>query len=159
VKIGLIAIGRLKSGPEHALCLDYVSRAQKLGRQLGFGDIQLTEVEARLAPNADPKPLEAQKLLEALDPASYVMICDERGQNLTSRAFSQTLAALRDRGTKRLDLLIGGADGLDESVKLRAQSTIAFGVQTWPHALVRVMLSEQIYRAMTLMSGHPYHRD
>ncbi len=159
MKLGLIVIGRLKSGPEHMLCHDYLDRSQKLGRQLGFSAITLTELEARVPMNLDPKPIEAQKISEQIDTLSHVIICDENGQNLSSRFFSQQLADLRDRGTKRLDFVIGGANGLDESIKLRAQSAMSFGVQTWPHAFVRVMLLEQIYRAMTMMSGHPYHRD
>lgn len=159
MKIAITAIGRLKSGPEYGLCLDYLSRSQKLGKMLGFNGLSLTEVEARVPQNADPKPYEAQKLLEPIDPSSHLIICDEHGLNLSSRAFSQSLAELRDGGVKKLDFVIGGADGLDQSVKIRAQSALAFGAQTWPHMLVRVMLLEQIYRAMTLMSGHPYHRD
>ena len=90
---------------------------------------------------------------------AYLIACDERGKSLGSRAFSEAIARLRDHGTRRLVLMIGGADGLDPALVAEARETIAFGAQTWPHALARVMLAEQIYRAVTLLAGSPYHRD
>jgi 23S rRNA (pseudouridine1915-N3)-methyltransferase len=90
---------------------------------------------------------------------SYLIACDEHGEQPTSRKFSEKVAALRDAGEKRLVLVIGGADGLSPAVLAAARSKLAFGPQTWPHALARVMLAEQVYRAVTLLAGSPYHRD
>ena len=90
---------------------------------------------------------------------AHLIACDERGRTYGSRAFSDHIAALRDQGERRLVFAIGGADGLDRSVLDAARSTLAFGPQTWPHALARAMLAEQVYRAVTIMAGSPYHRD
>jgi len=90
---------------------------------------------------------------------AHVIACDEHGKARTSRAFAGHIAKLRDDGARKLVLVIGGADGLDASVLAAADETLAFGVQTWPHALVRAMLAEQVYRAVTILSGSPYHRD
>jgi 23S rRNA (pseudouridine1915-N3)-methyltransferase len=88
-----------------------------------------------------------------------LIACDERGPALASRAFAQRLERLRDEGVRRLTFAIGGADGLDGRLLARASERLAFGPQTWPHALARAMLAEQIYRAVTILSGAPYHRD
>jgi 23S rRNA (pseudouridine1915-N3)-methyltransferase len=90
---------------------------------------------------------------------AWLIACDEHGEARSSRDFAGMLARLRDDGVRRLTFVIGGADGLDSRVLAAARSRIAFGVQTWPHALVRAMLAEQIYRAATIMAGSPYHRD
>jgi 23S rRNA (pseudouridine1915-N3)-methyltransferase len=90
---------------------------------------------------------------------AHVIACDEHGTTRTSRDFAAHIARLRDDGARRLVLVIGGADGLDRQLVAKANGTLAFGVQTWPHALVRVMLAEQVYRAVTILSGSPYHRD
>jgi 23S rRNA (pseudouridine1915-N3)-methyltransferase len=87
------------------------------------------------------------------------MVCDEHGPTPTSRAFAQRIGILRDQGVRRLVLVIGGADGLDPAVLAAADETLAFGALTWPHALARVMLAEQVYRAATILAGSPYHRD
>jgi 23S rRNA (pseudouridine1915-N3)-methyltransferase len=90
---------------------------------------------------------------------THVIACDEHGQAHASRAFAGHLGKLRDQGRRRLTLVIGGADGLSSDVLARADETLAFGPQTWPHALARVMLAEQVYRAITILAGGPYHRD
>ena len=90
---------------------------------------------------------------------AHVIACDEHGTQRTSRDFATHIAKLRDDGVRRLVLVIGGADGLDPRLIAAANGTLAFGPQTWPHALVRAMLAEQVYRAVTILSGSPYHRD
>ena len=90
---------------------------------------------------------------------AHLICCDEHGKALTSRAFADKVARLRDDGVRHLTLVIGGADGLDPALLAEAKETLAFGVQTWPHALVRAMLAEQVYRAVTILAGSPYHRD
>ena len=102
--------------------------------------------------------VEAPKLLARAADATLIA-CDEHGTALSSRAFAERLTRLRDDGVRNLVFVIGGANGLAESVLAKASDTLAFGPQTWPHALVRAMLAEQIYRAATIMAGLPYHRD
>jgi 23S rRNA (pseudouridine1915-N3)-methyltransferase len=131
-----------------------VERASAAGRALGLGPVEVVEVESR-------KPGKAAEA-EALQPHladAHVIACDEYGQARPSRAFAEEIAALRDRGVRRLVFLIGGADGLDPALLARAGGRLAFGPQTWPHALARVMLSEQVYRAVTILADSPYHRD
>jgi 23S rRNA (pseudouridine1915-N3)-methyltransferase len=105
------------------------------------------------------KAAEAEVLMAALGTDAHLVACDEHGSAYTSRALARKIAALRDQGVRRLVFMIGGADGLDPSVLSAARERLAFGVQTWPHALVRAMLAEQIYRAVTILGGSPYHRD
>ena len=154
MKITLLVVGRLGRGVEASLARDYVERATAAGRALGLGPVDILEVEAR-------KPGKAAEA-EALRPhlaASHVIACDEHGPALASRAFAERIAALRDQGARRLVLMIGGADGLDPGLLAEANEKLAFGPQTWPHALARVMLAEQVYRAATILAGSPYHRD
>ncbi|HEX4098837.1 MAG TPA: 23S rRNA (pseudouridine(1915)-N(3))-methyltransferase RlmH [Caulobacteraceae bacterium] len=155
MRVAIAAIGRLGRAPEAALAEDYARRASAAGRALGLGPVEILEVEAR----KPGKAAEAEALIAALQPADEVIACDEHGQALGSRAFAELIARLRDGGTRRLVLLIGGADGLGEEVLKRAGRKLAFGPQTWPHALARAMLAEQVYRAVTILAGSPYHRD
>ena len=154
MKIAIIAIGRLARGPEAELVKTYVTRATAAGRTLGLGPVEIVEVESRKA----GKAAEAEALKAHLTD-THVIACDEHGTARPSRAFSDEIALLRDRGVRRLGFLIGGADGLDPALLATAQSRLAFGLQTWPHALARVMLAEQVYRAVTILAGSPYHRD
>jgi 23S rRNA (pseudouridine1915-N3)-methyltransferase len=119
-----------------------------------LGPIEVVEVESR----KPRKEAEALALADHLTPG-HVIACDERGRALSSRAFADRIARLRDNGLRRLVFVVGGADGLAPGVLERADERLAFGPQTWPHALVRVMLAEQVYRAVTILAGSPYHRD
>lgn len=154
MKITLLTVHRLGRAPEALLAKDYAERATATGRALGLGPVEIVEVEAKKSGKAP----EAEVLLTHLKDA-YVIACDEHGTVRTSRAFADKIGRLRDDGNRRLVLIIGGADGLDPSVLAAANETLAFGIQTWPHALVRVMLAEQVYRAATILAGSPYHRD
>ena len=154
MKIAVIAIGRLARSPETELVKLYLDRATASGRSLGLGPVEVIEVESR----KPGKPAEAEALrLHFAD--SHVIACDERGKARASRAFADEIGVLRDRGVRRLVFLIGGADGLDPDLVEAAQGTLAFGPQTWPHAMARAMLCEQIYRAVSILAGSPYHRD
>ena len=155
MKITLLTIGKLGRAPEAALARDYAERATASGRSLGLGPVEVVEVESR----KPGKAAEAEVLLTQIAPGDHVIACDEHGKALTSRAFAGKVAKLRDDGARRLVLMIGGADGLGAEVLARADATLAFGPQTWPHALVRAMLAEQVYRAVTILAGSPYHRD
>lgn len=154
MRIAVVAIGRLARGPETELVKLYVERATAAGRALGLGPVEVVEVESR----KPGKAAEADALRAHLAD-SHVIACDERGKARASRTFAEEIGALRDRGVRRLVFLIGGADGLDPDLVGSAQGTLAFGPQTWPHALARAMLCEQIYRAVSILAGSPYHRD
>ena len=155
MKITLLAVGRLGRAGEAMLAKDYVERATAAGRALGLGPVDIVEVEAKKS----AKEAEADAILAALPEGAFLIACDEHGAAHTSRAFSDRIAKLRDGGERRLVIVIGGADGLSPRILAAARETLAFGVQTWPHALVRAMLAEQVYRAVTILAGSPYHRD
>ncbi len=154
MRVTLLCVGRLGEAAEARLALDYAARATAAGRSLGFGPVEIIEVEARKT----GKAAESAVLLERMS-GDYLIACDEHGPARTSRDFAGRLARLRDDGVRRVVFTIGGADGLDETVLAAARERLAFGPQTWPHALARAMLAEQVYRAATIMAGTPYHRD
>ena len=154
MRITLLTVGKLGRAPEAALAKDYAERATASGRSLGLGPVEIVEVESR----KPGKAAEAEALRAHLAD-SHVIACDERGKARASRAFAEEIGSLRDRGVRRLVFLIGGADGLDPELVKSVQGTLAFGPQTWPHALARAMLSEQVYRAVSILAGSPYHRD
>ena len=154
MRISLICVGKLGRAPEAGLALAYAQRASAAGRPLGLGPVEILEVEGRKAGKAS----EADAILARAEGAQLIA-CDEHGPALESRAFAARLAALRDAGVRRLAFVIGGADGLDPKLLDTAAERLAFGPQTWPHALARVMLAEQIYRAASILAGAPYHRD
>ena len=146
--IEILAGGRAKSAPETELAQAYLQRARDGGRALGLQAFTLTEWDER-------KP---ERLIDACAGGLLVVVLDERGTSLSSEALAKQLAKWRDVGETRALFVIGGPDGLPADVKRRAQMTLAFGTQTWPHLLVRTMLAEQLFRAVTILSGHPYHR-
>ncbi|WP_374573556.1 23S rRNA (pseudouridine(1915)-N(3))-methyltransferase RlmH [Phenylobacterium sp.] len=154
MKIAIVAIGRLARSPETELVKLYAERAGAAGRALGLGPVEVVEVEPRKA----GKAAEAEALRPHLV-QSHVVACDEHGAARPSRDFAAEIGRLRDDGVRRLAFVIGGADGLDPALLAEAQGKLAFGPQTWPHALARAMLAEQIYRAVTILAGSPYHRD
>ena len=159
MRLILSAIGKSSNDPEQELVERYVQRAGPLARQLGFGNV---EVKQSAAPRENDGPTRREKeadLLRAHAPAGAIhILLDERGKNLSSKDFAQLLMRLREQGAPALALHIGGADGHAPSLTSEAQSRISFGAATWPHLLVRAMLAEQVYRAMTILSNHPYHR-
>lgn len=154
VKIAIVAVGRLPRSPETELVKTYVERATNAGRALGLGPVEVVEVEAR----KPGKAAEAEALRPHLEGA-HIIACDEHGAARPSRAFAQEIGRLRDDGVRKVVFVIGGADGLDPSLLAGANSRLAFGPQTWPHALARVLLAEQVYRAVSILAGSPYHRD
>lgn len=152
----IAAVGRLRGGPEAELAADYVARAGAAGRQLGFKSFDIVEVEAK--PSGDQRG-EAGALFKATPDDGKRILLDERGAEWTSRQLAEKLARWRDDGVPNVTFWIGGADGVSQSVKDQADEKLAFGRQTWPHRLVRVMISEQVYRAVTILCSTPYHRD
>lgn len=138
---------------------DYLERAAKLGRSAGISAIDTVELpESRHRQASQRKVEEAQKLLAAIPPASTVIALDETGTDIKSSALSAKMRKLMDSGQANLAFVIGGPDGLASEVTSPAASVIAFGRQTWPHRLMRILVAEQIYRAVTIMVNHPYHR-
>jgi len=162
VKLTLCAVGKLGATPENNMARDYIARAAQTGRPLGLGPAELVEVEAKKGKSLTSpqlKAAEAEALRAALADGGVVITCDERGELLSSRDIAARLEKFKDRGERRVAFIIGGADGLDAEFRKSAAFSLAFGPQTWPHALVRVMLAEQMYRAVTILAGLPYHRD
>lgn len=154
MRLTILAIGRLGRTPEAELVRTYVERATAVGRSLGLGPVESIEVEAR----KPGKAAEAEALRPHLKDA-HLIACDEHGRARASREFAADLERLRDQGVRRTVFMIGGADGLDSDLVSGADSVLALGPQTWPHALARAMVAEQIYRAATILAGGPYHRD
>lgn len=134
---------------------DYTQRFDRSGRQLGLGPITITEVEDRKGGGA---PAEAALLERAIPKGAMVVVMDERGQTLSSPKFANKLAGWRDQGTGDLTFVIGGADGIAPDLRARADFALSFGQMVWPHMLARVMLTEQLYRAASILAGAPYHR-
>ncbi|MDO6967060.1 23S rRNA (pseudouridine(1915)-N(3))-methyltransferase RlmH [Rhizobium alvei] len=159
MRISLFAVGRLKAGPEKELAERYLDRFAKTGPSVGLEFAKLTEVTESRAGNGETRKREEAVLLDKAMPDGAVLILlDERGKALDSPAFAELLGSIRDQGKREVMIAIGGPDGLDPDLRDRAAHTLCFGKMTWPHQLVRVMLGEQLYRAVTILSGHPYHR-
>ncbi len=160
MKLTLCAVGRLGATVENNLTKDYLNRAGQAGRAIGLGPAELVEVESKKKTKADEAAaIRAALGLSGEGGGGIVIACDERGDLLTSRRIAERLDAYKDRGERRVAFVIGGADGLDPEFVKSATFSLAFGPQTWPHALVRAMLAEQMYRATTILAGLPYHRD
>lgn len=156
MRITLIAVGRFgggrKGNPERDLFDHYVSR-------ISF-DFVLKEVEEKRALSPDElKKKEAELLLTAIPDGAVVVALDERGKNLKSLELAKKLGNWRDDGRRDIAFLIGGANGLDGSVRDKADLVLSFGTLTWPHMLVRGMLAEQIFRCQCILANHPYHRE
>ena len=151
----LCAVGRLRSGPERDLIADYTQRFDRTGRALSLGP--LTEHEVEDKKNAG-MAAEAELLARAVPAGAVLVTLDERGKLLTSPEFATHLARWREAGRQDVAFVIGGADGIDPSLRAKADFSISFGQMVWPHMLVRVMLAEQLYRAANILSGGPYHR-
>ncbi|MEO0999489.1 MAG: 23S rRNA (pseudouridine(1915)-N(3))-methyltransferase RlmH [Pseudomonadota bacterium] len=154
MRLLIVAVGRLRRGPEANLTADYLARAGKTGRAIGLAPVDLTEVEDR---KGRGPAAEAALLAEAAGSARRIAL-DERGRTLSSPDLAETLARWRDDGVREAAFLIGGADGLAPALRESAALTLSFGPMVWPHALARVMLAEQLYRATTILAGGPYHR-
>jgi 23S rRNA (pseudouridine1915-N3)-methyltransferase len=152
VRLTLIAVGRSKKGPEQELFASYQKRLRP--------NLELIEVEEkRRLSDAELMAREAELILAKVPDGSYVVALDERGKTMKSRDFANFLTAEQDGGCRDMAFVIGGANGLAPETRNRANKLLSFGVQTWPHMLVRGMLAEQLYRAQSIQAGHPYHRD
>ena len=161
MRIVVAAVGRLKAGPDRELAERYRDRAAKVGRALGIRDIEIIEVRESRAREAERRIIEEAIALgeHRFRTAPSRSLLDSQGENSSSDSFAGRLRGWRDGGREAVCFVIGGADGLGAALRDRADLILAFGTATWPHQLVRIMLMEQIYRAMTMLSGHPYHRE
>lgn len=155
MRLTIFAVGRLKSGPEHLLITDYLSRFNRMGRSLGLGPLKIQEVEDK---KNSGMSAEAKLMRKYIPNSASICALDERGSIISSLQFSRYLETLRDQGISDLAFIIGGADGIDPSLRENANSQLSFGRMVWPHLLVRAMLCEQIYRSATILAGTPYHR-
>ncbi|AUJ65078.1 23S rRNA (pseudouridine(1915)-N(3))-methyltransferase RlmH [Aestuarium zhoushanense] len=155
MRVHIVAVGRLRAGPERDLIDDYLTRFDRTGRALALGPANVIEVEDKK--NAG-MGAEAALLEKAIPNGALICIMDERGKVMTSPDFADQLGGWRDQGRQDIAFVIGGADGLDPAFRAKADAALSVGKMVWPHMLVRVMLSEQLYRAASILSGSPYHR-
>ena len=159
MRISLFAVGRLKTGPEKDLASRYIDRFAKAGPAVGLELARVVEINGSRASNAETRKKEEGAILEkSLSEGSILVLLDERGKTLGSEAFADMLGRHRDGGKRDMMIAIGGADGLDPDLRARADLVLNLGAMTWPHQIVRILIAEQLYRAVTILSGHPYHR-
>lgn len=159
MRLLLIAVGRLKAGPEREWFERYAKRLADMARAVGIAGFEWREIEEGRARRAEERQAdEARAIRAALPAGGLLVVCDERGKALTSAQFAAEIGAARDRGEAAYALVLGGPDGLDPKLRAEARGAIAFGAMTWPHQLARIMAAEQAYRALTILAGHPYHR-
>ena len=156
MRLRICAVGRLRTGPEKTLIDDYLTRFDRTGRALSLGPAEVVEVDDR---KGGGMVGEAALLRRAIPAGALICTLDERGKVMSSPDFARRMADWRDMGRSNLAFVIGGADGIDQSLRAEADFSLSFGKMVWPHMLVRVMLAEQLYRAATILAGGPYHRD
>lgn len=154
MRVSILAVGRSKAGPERLLTDEYRARFDALGRGMGFAALDIAEIDAKGA----GREAESTRLLDRLPQNHTLIALDERGKTMDSDSFSALLTAARDDGVPGIAFAIGGADGHSVAVRERSSRLISFGKMTWPHMLVRTMLTEQLYRALAIAANHPYHR-
>ena len=159
MRMAITGIGKMKAGADRELMERYLERARKAGRALGLAGPDLIELpESRAQRSDERKQGEAASLLAAMPGPRILIALDESGKTMGSQPFAERIGRWRDEGAANLVFAIGGADGHGAPILENADLRLAFGAMTWPHQLVRIMLAEQIYRAISILSGHPYHR-
>ncbi len=159
MRLLIIAVGRLKAGPERDLFDRYAKRLAETTRAVGISGFECREIDEGRGRRPEVRQAEEARAIRAAAPAGgRLVLCDQRGKSLTSAEFAAEIGAARDNGEAAYCLVLGGPDGLDQKLRAEARGAIAFGAMTWPHQLARIMAAEQIYRALTILAGHPYHR-
>lgn len=159
MRVVVVAVGRLKQGAERELAAAYRKRAETIGRSLGLRQIEVVEIRESRARDAERRRTEESiAIANVLPDGAVVIVFDEAGDNIDSRGLADLLKKCREENRTAICFLIGGADGITQSLRGRARRVLAFGAATWPHQLVRIMLLEQLYRTGTILAGHPYHR-
>ena len=159
MRIGIFAVGRLKQGPERELCARYVERAKLSGKPLGLTGFDISEHLESRASSPDSRKAEEGRAFRSTLPEGIIVVLDEHGKTLSSERFARQIERWRDEGKPAVSFVIGGADGHDPAMIAAADLSLSFSPLTWPHQLVRIMLAEQLYRAVTILTGHPYHRE
>lgn len=155
MRVHVCAVGRIRAGPERELISDYLTRFDRTGRNLGLGPAHVVEVEDKKGGGPEA---EADLLRRILPKGALTCALDERGKTVSSPDFAKRLAAWRDAGRQDVAFVIGGADGINAEFRGECDHLLSFGKMVWPHMLARVMLSEQLYRAASILAGTPYHR-
>lgn len=159
MRVTITAVGKLKDGGERDLLDRYHKRFDQSGRALGLGPLAIIELpESRLSETDARKADEAARLFKSIGEAGLIIALDEHGSQVASQDFAKLIGQHRDDGTKSLAFLIGGPDGHGPAALKAAHLKLSLGTMTLPHGLARVILTEQLYRATTILSGHPYHR-
>jgi 23S rRNA (pseudouridine1915-N3)-methyltransferase len=159
MRVVIIAVGRLKQGSERELAAAYRKRAEAVGRVSGWREVEIIEIRESRAQDAERRRVEESIAIANVIPErSTTVMLDERGESLDSAELAGLLREWRADDRPAVCFIIGGADGIAASLRDQAKLKLAFGAATWPHQLVRVMLLEQLYRAGTILAGHPYHR-
>lgn len=159
MRIDLLAVGKLKDGAERTLFERYADRFDALGRSQALGPMRVVELaESRAQNGRERKADEACRILKTIGPGRIVIALDERGKALSSQAFAEVVRRERDAGAEALVFIVGGPDGHGEAALAASRLTLSLGAMTLPHGLARVVLAEQLYRAATIIAGHPYHR-
>jgi 23S rRNA (pseudouridine1915-N3)-methyltransferase len=159
MRLTLVCVGKLKAGPESLLFERYFKRLAAGARGAGFAGVEVREIkESRARRPEDRQAEEGAAILAAVPQGGALVLLDERGPSATSEELAADIGQSRDASRAAYTVAIGGPDGLDPSLAAAAHRIVSFGSMTWPHQLVRVMAAEQLYRAMTILAGHPYHR-
>jgi 23S rRNA (pseudouridine1915-N3)-methyltransferase len=159
VRLLLIGVGRLKAGLEKELFERYFKRLVDLARSSGVSGVDLREIEeGRARRPEDRRAEESRSILAVLPKGARLALLDERGAALSSAQWASEIGKARDGAAPAYALAIGGPDGLDAALRAQAHIVLSFGAMTWPHQLVRVMAAEQLYRSLSILAGHPYHR-
>jgi 23S rRNA (pseudouridine1915-N3)-methyltransferase len=159
MRLALVCVGKLKTGPERLLFERYFKRLTEGARTAGLAGVDLREIaESRARRPDERRAEEAAAILAAAPKGAALVLLDERGPSATSEEWAADIGRQRDASRPAYAVAIGGPDGLDPSLRAVAHRVMSFGAMTWPHQLVRVMAGEQLYRAMTILAGHPYHR-
>ena len=159
MRLLIAAVGRLKQGPERDLFRHYLGRTEMAGTKLGLAPVTMIEVpESRGPTPAARTAAEAMVMLGKVPPSHKLVCLDREGGQLGSAEFARAIGGFRDNGAPGLAFLVGGAEGLAPEVLARADLKLSLGPMTLPHGLARVVLAEQLYRAATILAGHPYHR-
>jgi len=150
MQLSIVAIGKGRASTENALTKKWLLRLKPAG--------QIIEIESKLPAGPKRREDEAQRLLRAIPDGAALGVLDPRGKDCSSEEFAALIGGWRDEGFGSAFFAIGGADGHANILRQRANHTIALGRATWPHMLFRAMLAEQLYRASSILAGHPYHR-
>lgn len=153
MRLSILAVGQMRGASEAALFDIYAKRIAQAGRQLGFDGLHVTEIKEQKTAN--------DKLAAALvgHTNAHIIALDETGKTMTSRQFAKVLGEWRDAGHRELVFVLGAADGLRADIRKAAHMSLSLGDMTWPHLLARALLAEQLYRGISILGGHPYHRD